>query len=96
MLAEACQHDFAIPHHLPECWHYRDIPFQCDRHPKCQIEMVGNAGVERIAVSNLEDTNQESSVQCYAVSVLPDSDSAYGFCLCVFEVFESFVSSLQF
>lgn len=57
--------------------------------------MVGNSGVERIAVSNFEDTNQESSVQCYAVSFLT-LISAYGFCLCVFEVFESFVLSLQF
>lgn len=52
--------------------------------------MVGNSGVERIAVSNFEDTNQESSVQCYSVSFLT-LISAYGFCLCVFEVFESFV-----
>lgn len=95
MLAEACQHDFAIPHQLPECWHYRDIPFHCDRHSNCQIEMVGNSGVERIGVSNFEDTNQESSVPCYAVSFLT-LISTYGSCLCVFEMFESFVLSLQF
>lgn len=69
-LAEACQHDFAIPHQLTECWRYRDIPFHCDRHSNCQIEMVGDSGVERIGVSNFEDTSQESSVLCYAVSFL--------------------------